>query len=461
MTCKNCGKELPEGSVLCCFCGVPVEDAPEEMIQEVSESVEMTEEETLPAAEPAPKKKSNALLIVLACVASVALLLVLTGAVLYGVGINPVDLLKPKANDILYAENYTVTDDVAREENEVVVATVGDKELTNGELQIYYWETVYNFLNSNYYYLSMYGLDPDQPLDQQPCMLSEDQSWQQYFLEMAISTWQRYNTLQILAEKDGFQLDAEMQTFLDELPQTMEENAASYDYASVQAWLEADCGPGVTQQGYVNYVSAYYVGSFYLSEIYEEMEPTQAEIEAYLSENETELAQLGISKDMGKYHDVRHILIEIVGSGVDEDGNTVITEEDWAKCLADAQALLDDWKANDGTEEGFASYAMEHSTDGGSASNGGLYEDLTSSTNFVEEFKEWYLDSSRQPGDTGLVKSDYGYHIMYYSASEEMWPTAVAEELLADRVSAMIDAGIEENPIQINYKKIVLGSKVL
>ena len=456
MTCKNCGKELPEGSMLCCFCGMPTEDVPEETV--LTETAETIEEELLPieeSAEPAPKKKNNVLLIVLVCVAGVALLAVLTGAILMGIGINPVDLLKPKANDILYTDNYTVTDDIAREKNEEVVATIGDVELTNGELQIYYWETVYNFINSNYYYLSMYGLDPAKPLDQQPCMLSEGQSWQQYFLEVAISTWQRYNTLQLLATEDGFQLDAEMQTFLDDLPQTMEKNAAGYGYDSIQAWLEADCGPGVTQQGYVNYVSSYYVGSFYLSDMYEEMNPTQAEIEAYLAENEAELAKIGISKDMGKYHDVRHILIEVAGD----------TEEDWANCLAEAQRIHDEWKANDGTEEGFAEYAKQYSIDGGSAANGGLYEDLTSETNFIPEFKEWYLDTSRKPGDTGFVKntmsSKQGYHIMYYSASEDMWPDAVAEELLADRVSAMIDDGIEANPIKVNYKKIVLGSKVL
>lgn len=465
MNCKNCGKELPEGSVLCCFCGVPVEDVPEEEMIQQPETMETTEEETLPAAEPAPKKKSNVLLIVLACVAGVALLAVLAGAILMGMGINPIDLLKPKANDILYTENYTVTDDVAREKNEEVVATIGDVALTNGELQIYYWETVYNFLNSNYYYLSMYGLDPNQPLDQQPCMLAEGQSWQQYFLEMAISTWQRYNTLQLLAKEDGFQLDAEMQTFLDELPQTMETNAAGYGYDSVQTWLEADCGPGVTQQGYLNYVAAYYVGSFYLSDMYEEMEPTQAEIEAYLTEHEAELAQLGISKDMGKYHDVRHILIEVVGSGVDEDGNTVITEEDWAKCLEEAERIRNEWQEQDGSEEGFADYAAKYSADPGSSASGGLYEDLTASTNFIQGFKDWYLDETRKPGDTGFVQntqsSVQGYHIMYYSASEEMWPDAVAEELLADRVSAMIDAGIEENPMDVNYKKIVLGSMAL
>ena len=32
----------------------------------------------------------------------------------------------------------------------------------------------------------------------------------------------------------------------------------------------------------------------------------------------------------------------------------------------------------------------------------------------VKPFQDWSLDESRQTGDTGIVKTDYGYHIMYF-----------------------------------------------
>lgn len=32
----------------------------------------------------------------------------------------------------------------------------------------------------------------------------------------------------------------------------------------------------------------------------------------------------------------------------------------------------------------------------------------------VTEFEEWATDDSRKYGDTGIVKSDYGYHIMFF-----------------------------------------------
>lgn len=33
----------------------------------------------------------------------------------------------------------------------------------------------------------------------------------------------------------------------------------------------------------------------------------------------------------------------------------------------------------------------------------------------VEDFENWCFDASRQVGDTGIVESTYGYHVMYFS----------------------------------------------
>ena len=41
---------------------------------------------------------------------------------------------------------------------DTVVARVGDLELTNAELQIFYWMGVYDFLENNSAYLAYYGL---------------------------------------------------------------------------------------------------------------------------------------------------------------------------------------------------------------------------------------------------------------------------------------------------------------
>lgn len=62
--------------------------------------------------------------------------------------------------------------------------------------------------------------------------------------------------------------------------------------------------------------------------------------------------------------------------------------------------------------------AVQNTADRGSQSSGGLYTGVSRYDGFIEDFTNWCLDSSRQPGDTGLVKntgsSTQGWHIMYF-----------------------------------------------
>ena len=112
--------------------------------------------------------------------------------------------------------------------------------------------------------------------------------------------------------------------------------------------------------------------------------------------------------------DVRHILIQPEGGTKDEKGNTVYTDEAWAKAYTEAEAILKEWLDGEKTEESFGALANKHSDDrGGQVTNGGLYVDIYVSQ-MVQEFEDWCFEPSRKTGDYGIVKTAYGYHIMYY-----------------------------------------------
>ena len=64
-------------------------------------------------------------------------------------------------------------------------------------------------------------------------------------------------------------------------------------------------------------------------------------------------------------------------------------------------------------EESFAELAKANSTDGGSNSNGGLYENVYPGQ-MVDTFNDWCFDTDRKAGDTGIVETTYGYHVMYF-----------------------------------------------
>ena len=115
---------------------------------------------------------------------------------------------------------------------------------------------------------------------------------------------------------------------------------------------------------------------------------------------------------------VRHILITPEGGTYDSTtGLTTYTDEEKDAALKTANDILHQWKAGEATEDSFAALANEHSADG-DGTTGGLYEGINPSTSFVSSFKNWALDA-HEVGDTDIIWSDYGYHIMYYCGQTE------------------------------------------
>lgn len=107
---------------------------------------------------------------------------------------------------------------------------------------------------------------------------------------------------------------------------------------------------------------------------------------------------------------------------------------------AKAEELLEEWKNGDATEESFAQLAGAWSEDGGSSLNGGLYTYVTEGS-MVEEFNDWCFDSSRKAGDTDIVKTDYGYHIMYYvGRTTPQWEASAFSSLQSSDYSDKYDS---------------------
>ena len=110
---------------------------------------------------------------------------------------------------------------------------------------------------------------------------------------------------------------------------------------------------------------------------------------------------------------IRHILVSFQGGTTDETTNAVTySDEEKAAAKTTAEEILAEWKAGDATEESFAELANTKSDDG-DGTTGGLYENISPDSNYVSSFKEWALED-HQPGDTGIIESTYGYHVMYF-----------------------------------------------
>ena len=132
-------------------------------------------------------------------------------------------------------------------------------------------------------------------------------------------------------------------------------------------------------------------------------------------------------KDTVKPVDVRHILIAFP---TDDDGNAEdLTDDQKLEYYEKAKSVYEQYLANP-TEDNFATLASTNSEDPGSKDNGGLYEEVNVG-DMVDAFNDWCFDASRKPGDTGIIETEYGYHIMYYVGNDhdETWKTTVKTAL--------------------------------
>ena len=138
-------------------------------------------------------------------------------------------------------------------------------------------------------------------------------------------------------------------------------------------------------------------------------------------------------KALADYHtvNVRHILVE------DE---------------ATAKDILAQFEAGEQTEDAFAALAAENSTDTGSSEDGGLYENVYKGQ-MVEPFEAWCFDESRQSGDTGIVATDYGYHVMYFVSRSEYayWQQLAAAKLASAWQETLTEDAVTEQLDGMKY----------
>ena len=106
-----------------------------------------------------------------------------------------------------------------------------------------------------------------------------------------------------------------------------------------------------------------------------------------------------------KTKNVRHILL-----------STKTYNNDPAQTLTAAQEMLEDIRKSDDVEKEFIRCAQKYSEDPGSASNGGLYENIVKGE-MVTNFNDWCFYNERKIGDISVVSTDYGYHLMYFAGN--------------------------------------------
>ncbi len=158
--------------------------------------------------------------------------------------------------------------------------------------------------------------------------------------------------------------------------------------------------------------------------------------------------------------DVRHILVKFNAK------SSTPTDEEKMAANKKANEILDGFNklaADQKTEKAFAKLAEEKSEDTGSANNGGLIEDIKADGSYVKNFEKWSVDKARKAGDTGIVETEYGYHVMYFVENNgPAWESQILTKLRTEAADAHFEPIVkaEEGKYKLEKNEAVLGKCV-
>lgn len=409
----------------------------------------------------------------------------------------PAPTTPPNGNpeDATCLGSYTVSDTEVTAAADTVVATIGDAKLTNGLLQIYYWLEVATYRQS------AAAAEPDytQSLDTQPCPIDDSvASWQQYFLKAALNTWHTHQALAAMAELEGIPTEPEYkpdmekheeymtkmpaakylyghsksflpnsqhQAYLDTLAETLETLAADNGFSGSAAQAEAMAGTGATAEALAQYAQLANYAYMYFTEMGYHFEPTAEEVEAFYNENKDRLAG---AENSEKTVDIRHILLIPADAEIVPDGTVTASEEAWSACHSKALSVFDKWQeavrktrysqfaTYDTGEARFSETAKNHSQDEGSRAKGGLYANIRKGQ-LSEALDTWCFDPARQFGDTEIIRSECGYHIVFFAGTTEDSYAAAEAGLIRQMGQELAETARSTYPITVRYSDIKLG----
>jgi parvulin-like peptidyl-prolyl isomerase len=159
-----------------------------------------------------------------------------------------------------------------------------------------------------------------------------------------------------------------------------------------------------------------------------------------------------INKNDMKLVNVRHILINL--AELSKDATTDQKDKADADAKAEAERILKEWKDGKADAESFGELANKYSKDSGSNTNGGLYEDVYPGWS-VKEFNAWCFDAERKAGDSGIVKTDNGYHVMYLEGFGEY--TYRNYMIMNDKLTEDLEAYLDEIVKATAYTEVNLS----
>lgn len=303
--------------------------------------------------------------------------------------------------------------------------------MDNEAFAVYYAMEVSNFLSS----AETTYFDASAPLDKQYYNIDVGYTWDDYFKEQALSSAALTASLVYAADREGFTLSQAQQEALDQELAAMQEGAEA-SYGNADRYMAANMGAYVTWEGYCQYYRDSTLAQAYADSLYVSYNFSDDELSAYYDANSADYTSLKKS-DLPNV-DIRHILFAPETDSAEDDETAKTDAEDALRQCRSG--------GNDQIEEIFLSLVTEYSMDAGSKTNGGLLENIAPGE-ISNAVSDWcFAPEGRQAGDTAVLPSNYGYHVVYFLGYRDNyeWKDQVLADLRKETLGHYMQALLAE-----------------
>lgn len=266
----------------------------------------------------------------------------------------------------------------------VISATAEGFTLDNAMIAFFFYDNFNAFVNQNYYYLSMYGLDPNKSLKEQKVPESED-TWFDYFMDSTKEWINQMVALATEAKAKNVSLTDEDQKLIDDYIADMTEYATNNKYENLAVFLADYYVSGVTEAAVRQALELQLLASNYYDEMQKEFTFTDDDLNKYREEH----PEVFLKTDYLCY-----------GFPVtyDKDATEEAKAAAVAKAKADAEAFLA--KATDA--ETFLSEIK--ATEGFKESDLAYYDIAGDLYRKDDAFTEWAFAADRAAGDKTVIE---------------------------------------------------------
>ena len=276
-------------------------------------------------------------------------------------------------------------------------ATVGEEKIT-----VPMYDYFYNLTASNFYSSYSFLIQAGVPLSEQSNFFGEG-SLEDYMKESTNSTLREVFNVCAKAKADGYKLSDEQKETIKTAMDSLETEAASYGFASVDKYLQARFGVGCDTDSYEEYLKAFLTYTGYTGKLNDEFNPGADEIQA------------AYDKDPSAYD-----LVSFTYATSAAESTTVVTEKNTDTEKADDSAAATEEPAatttvyTDAAKAAAKEKADEYAKEMPEDATTTTYGKSSVSSYFSEDIANWLFDDARKEGDV-MVFAKTEEEIYFYT----------------------------------------------